>query len=397
MRLLRAHFRNFRLLRDIELSFSTDPTRNLTVIRAANDSGKTTVLLGLQWALYGDDALPKKGKSFRLHPIDWQEPDGSQAIVTATVDFEHTSFRHSRGRSFETTRRYRLIRTAIEDISHWHEREPSTVALFLLDRSRTIPVDSPESTMNDHLPQELREVFFTDGDRALSFIESDAALSAKRKRVQGAIRSLLGLGVLDKLLPRVRQYGLDANKRAKATGTNADLHRVLDRLQQSEDAWDSVTTELDDAKQQFAAFDSKLQEIERDIEAALRAGDRDKLAGQVSRVKDRIRKLDDQLEGANVDHSRLFCGSSLAFSLVKPLSAVALGKLAELRKPGPDPQHDCARASRVYFSRYLYLWGISVTRRERRTAAAWTYPGHHRRGQASRRLERAHYGLIFSH
>ena len=50
MKLIRAEFENFRLLRDLKLSFSTDGKRNLTVIRAENETGKTTILNGLQWA-----------------------------------------------------------------------------------------------------------------------------------------------------------------------------------------------------------------------------------------------------------------------------------------------------------------------------------------------------------
>ena len=35
MKLIRAEFENFRLLRHLALDFSTDPTKKLTVIRAA--------------------------------------------------------------------------------------------------------------------------------------------------------------------------------------------------------------------------------------------------------------------------------------------------------------------------------------------------------------------------
>ena len=68
IKLIRAEFENFRMLRDLHLQFSSEPDRNLTVIRAANESGKTTILHALQWALYGDTALPGEGQGFRLHP-----------------------------------------------------------------------------------------------------------------------------------------------------------------------------------------------------------------------------------------------------------------------------------------------------------------------------------------
>jgi len=70
MKLIRAEFENFRLLRHLKLDFSTDETKKLTVIRAENETGKTTVLNALQWALYGEDALPGKGQDYRLHPIN---------------------------------------------------------------------------------------------------------------------------------------------------------------------------------------------------------------------------------------------------------------------------------------------------------------------------------------
>ena len=82
MKLLRAEFQNFRLLRNLELEFASDPNKNLTIIRAANDSGKTTILHALQWALYGDSALPGKGDGFRLHPIDWNLDEGKRVPIT---------------------------------------------------------------------------------------------------------------------------------------------------------------------------------------------------------------------------------------------------------------------------------------------------------------------------
>lgn len=337
MKLLRAKFQNFRLLREVELEFSTDPKRNLTVIRAANDSGKTTVLLGLQWALYGDRALPNRGKAFRLHPIDWSTNDGPQAVISATVDYEHTTFRHSKGRTIEKTRRYRIIRTALENINGWENRAASTVELFCLEGTRTIPLHSPESEISAQLPQELREVFFTDGDRALSFIEADVSVSTKRKRVQDAIRSLLGLGILDKVLPRVRKYTLAVNKKAKSGGTTAELRGVLERLEQTERTWDDVTTDLDDAREQFAAFDSKLREIDSDIESALRAGDREQLVQEIHKAKQHVANLNKQMDAASVEHAQLFCGSVLALSLVQPLSKSALAQLTTLRERGRIP------------------------------------------------------------
>ena len=88
IQLRRAHFTNFRLLKDIEIEFSTSFDQPLTVIRAENDTGKTTLLNALGWALFGDDALPGSRSSFRLHPIDWQiEADGPVVPIKVVIEF----------------------------------------------------------------------------------------------------------------------------------------------------------------------------------------------------------------------------------------------------------------------------------------------------------------------
>lgn len=57
MKLKSAKIKNFKLLRDVRLEFSDDAKKPLTVIRAENESGKTSTLMALRWALYGQRGL----------------------------------------------------------------------------------------------------------------------------------------------------------------------------------------------------------------------------------------------------------------------------------------------------------------------------------------------------
>ena len=180
MKLIRAEFENFRLLRDLTLDFSTDKT--LTVIRAENETGKTTILNGLLWALYGDNALPNEGKDYRLHPIDWDVSNGGQVPISVQVDFETTGlWRSSRG-PIETRRQYRISRSAFEtlDGTEW-KRISSTVKLAQIEDTGSEFVKYPDAEINDELPSELRDVFFTDGDRVLSFIEATVSNTNKAR------------------------------------------------------------------------------------------------------------------------------------------------------------------------------------------------------------------------
>ena len=337
MKLLRVQFQNFRLLRDLELEFSIDPDRKLTVIRAANESGKTTILHGLQWALYGDTALPGKGEDFRLHPIDWHVGDGKRVPIMATVEFELTSHRRMLGEMREIRRRYRLVRSAFEEVDSEARRSASTVRLFALNDTGASPIEAPEALINDELPPELREVFFTDGDRALSFIEADVTLSTKRERVQRAIRSLLGLGVIDDAIKHVRKSAADVNKKAKQVGTGSELNNIASQLETIGDDVEKLDADFQDAKQQFGAFDEKVNEIDRKITTALQKGDKDKLRKDLDQVKGEIRRLDSQLEVANKEHSALFRSRPIATDLLQPVLEHAFEKLEVLHDQGKIP------------------------------------------------------------
>ena len=337
MKLLRAEFQNFRLLRDLELKFAGDANRNLTVIRAANESGKTTILHALQWALYGDASLPGKGEGFRLHPIDWETGDGKRVPVTATVEFEVKTSRLVSGALRETCRRYRLVRSAFEDVDSASRRSDSTVKLFELHDTGARSIEYPQSQIDDDLPPELREVFFTDGDRALSFIEADVSLSTKRDRVQRAIRSLLGLGVIDDAIKHVRKSAAEVNKKAKQVGTGSELNRIASRLEAIENLREKLDADLEDAKQQFGAFDERVDEIDRNIAAVLQKGDKETLQKGLDHAKREIRQLDDQLKEANKEHSTLFRSRALATDLLAPLLGRAFEKLEELHDQGKIP------------------------------------------------------------
>ena len=338
MKLHRASFQNFRILRDLDLDFSTDRVRNLTVIRAANETCKTTILSALQWALYGDTALPGKGEGFRLHPIDWQADEGKRVPITATVEFEVTSVRRGSTGVRETKRRYRIVRSAFEEVNEtdWRRR-PSTVKLFALNETGADPIDAPEALINDELPPELRDVFFTDGDRALSFIEADVAVSTKRERVQRTIRALLGLGVIENAIKHVRKAGTDVNKRAKESGVGDELTDIASRLATLDEDITEHEGEFDDAKEQFANFDENLREIDRKIDAALERGDKEELRKKIDGSRKRIKQLDDQLTAANKKHSDLFRSRALAKDLLTPVMQKAFDKLEQLRDQGKIP------------------------------------------------------------
>lgn len=338
MKFLRAEFENFRLLRHLRLDFSADAQKKLTVIRAENETGKTTVLNALQWALYGDDALPGKGQDYRLHPIDWDASEGPRVPISAQVDFQTTTVRNSPRGLIETTRQFRIIRSVHETLNgtEW-DRGSSTVRLFHLAETGSIPIDPPEAFINDELPVELREVFFTDGDRALSFIEATVSITTKRERVQKAIRSLLGLGVIEDALKHVKKAAAEVNKAAKGLGADTKLADIASKV----DKIDRDSTELEesiaDAKAQFSAFDERLAGTQKKLDAALVKGNRDKLKRDIEQAEKQLKQISNQKTAAQKDHSDLFRSVALGREILAPELERALAKLGELHEKGRIP------------------------------------------------------------
>ncbi len=340
MKLLRAEFTNFRLLRDLILDFSTDEQKRLTVIRAENESGKTTILNGLQWALYGDKALPGGSRqNYRLHPIDWDSSEGERVQIAVEIDYEVTTTRHSMNYgTIETTQIYRVVQSTYERVTGelW-EPGPTSVQLFEITDAGAEAVDPPEALIREHLPNELREVFFTDGDRALSFIEADVSASTKQARVRNAIQSLLGLDVIQEARDRVKKTASEVNRQAKAISTHGELTNTLDRLSKLEDEASALRESAKDAEEQFANFDERYAEMGKRIEEALLLGNREDLQQQYAQVENHIKTVNTQQEDAKKRHSELFRTLELSRDLMAPLLAKGFAKLDVLRDQGKIP------------------------------------------------------------
>ena len=341
MRLLRARFTNFRLLRDLELDFTLRDEKKLIVLRAENESGKTTILNALQWGLYGDKAVPRGRGTYRLHPIDWDLREGNRVDVTVEIEFERTILHPTRsGETQLSTEQYRLIRTTTDTVSgdSWMPGQ-TNVLLFLLTPTGDEPVVPPEARIEELLPIELREVFFTDGDRALSFIEADVAAKTKQDKVQGAIRNLLGLDVLEDARQRVKKAYSAVNSKVRAQISDSQLQEAAGQIGQLESDVDAYQEQLRDAESQFNEFDEESARAERRLEELIArgGGDRQKLAGQLETTNTTIRRLDQQIRAAAAEHSKLFGSLELTRDLMAPSLASGFAFLNELRGRGDIP------------------------------------------------------------
>ncbi len=332
MKLISAKFQNFRLLRDLRLDFSTSDDRKLTVIRASNESGKTTILNALQWALYGNDALPNKGRDHRLFPVDWDISDGRAIPISVQVDFEVPTSELKGNK----TERYCLIRS-VEETTDGHKQNPK-IELFKMTETGADPINPPEAQIAKLLlPSNLREVFFIDGDRALGFIEADSPAD-KRKRVQNAIRSLLGLDVIESGLKHLGNTISELNKDSKNIGSDTELPQIATELAEINERIKRLENERDDAKQQLDKVNQCLDEKQAEIEAALIKGDQEELSRKLKRTQTELKRIREEEQKLVSEHSQMFRKPELFRDLLAPVLEQSFQKLDELRDKGKLPR-----------------------------------------------------------
>lgn len=283
MKLLKAKISNFRILRDVDLHFSTDLNAPLTVIRAANETGKTTCLNALVWALYGSKALPGRGE-FVLFPAGSDVSPSRGADISVEIDFEIEQVVNlGRGKLSHERQTFRIRRSCREKLTDGSfKRDGEVVKLWRFSATGTTPIAEEEiqNIVEQALPETLKDVYFTDGDSAMSFIEAAATTGVKRQRVAKAIESLLGLEVLDKTTRHLKGIANDFSSKIDSKDYKVELERIQDAITGYEEDIQEWSQEKEDAEDYLKKAQSELKKQQAKLEEALKAGDLDALNHQ---------------------------------------------------------------------------------------------------------------------
>lgn len=321
MRLVKARFDGFRLLNGIEIDFSVDPERNITVIRAANESGKTTMLTALQWCLFGEEALPS---GYTPQSMDLKK--GQLSDTVGEVVYEVST----RG----VPKKYRLIRSLTEQVGAT-VRSKSTTQLYELLPTGAKEVPSVEAHLAVHMPSDLREVFFTDGDRALSFIQG--LRTDQQRRVKSAIEQLMGLPMLEEAVDHVKKVERDVRAKADAATSNDEIRRTRAELEALETTIPDLEAKLKETTDEIANLNDLYGKADRELQEALKRGNREEIAAELKRIQRERQASENRIRSAESRQASLLTSKAFAREMLGG-KLVAAGKLLdELRKKGAIP------------------------------------------------------------
>ena len=348
--LISARVRNFRQLRDVKLSFARSAGCHLTVIKAENGTGKTTLMTALTWGLFGDEGLGEARQSrgtyristYRVHPVDWDvENDGRTCQISVTIEFATIDS----DTGIKTT--YTLIRKAEVDTSQESAARINQPDLKIL--KQTSAGDAPLTNANAFisnsiLHKNLKDVFFIDGDRALAFIEANDSRSKKRERVEQAVRQLLGIEILEKAethLKETRRRAVKAVKRIGAPTTAGGIsiediaekeEKINSRLQKLEQQEKQINQDIKATRERKENADKALHEA-----LAAGSGDRQELESNLFRQKNTLKSERESYEKLLERQRELLNGSALLNCVAAGRMSYAGELLEELENDGVIP------------------------------------------------------------
>lgn len=329
---------NFKLLRDIALDFSIDPARPVSVIRAENGSGKTSTLSALQWGLFGSAGLDASAKDVRLSPSDW--PEGKKCEIRVQIDFAHTVFDEVAGEFVANHTDYRLQRTVVETPKGEKEfdRERDKMHLFELTDAGSVGQDGADVRLAEMLPLDMKDVFFTDGDRAMNFVSPSLTKSTKQHQVKSAIRSLLGLSSLETALEHIRKATSKFNKQLAEASGSAEMETVLAELEEKKAELAKYRERIDGLDKQIEQIAKQEEEADRKLLQAMKGvEDHADLARKLEQTRKHLHEAEEAEQRLKNRHQALLSGDSLSWGLLRPKLTAGLAVLEALADKGVIP------------------------------------------------------------
>ena len=332
MKLIRAKFNNFRLLKDVELDFATDSEKRLTVIRAANETGKTTTLTALIWALYGSKAVARKNGLYSATALD---DDGNGEVdISVEVEFVTEEIIDERGSAKLEERHYRLIRKCTEVVKkNTFQRIKEGQSLFIVKPTgddRVLESEVPK-IIEKALPKNLKDIYFTDGDSAMSFIEASADTRIKRKRVQSAIESLLSMDKVKDLLTKLEKVRSSFGRQIEKGDLAEDLASKNEQREDIALFLEGEAEELNEYHENRKELEKELDQVKKKIEETLKLGDRQKLLSDIqTQIKEKSR-LEQLHQRSKQRLSDILITNKLASYLIKDKVSPAIEILQTLR------------------------------------------------------------------
>lgn len=310
-----TNWRSFYGMNDFFVS--TDATKNVTLIRAENGVGKTSLLAAINWCFFG--ILPAESEfenpSKLVNEFAIERDGAAKAVVE--IDFIHEG------------KTYRACRT-------YDQKTESTYPLRLSDLLEGGEVPSsrerPDRFINSVIPREMAPHFFFYGEATSRYTGATGA-----KKFGEAVKGILGSTVARLALEDLRKAMQDYNRQA-SDNTSTEAQEAEREIEEAVRRIASARENSHKFDDEIAAADARIDKLNQELAGAKPAKE----------AQGRRAKLETQLAGRDGERSKAllrsqgwmqnFVTSVLAEELVAEASAVIKNEDTRGKLPAPYDQ-----------------------------------------------------------
>ena len=323
MILKKAVIKNFRLLHDVTFNFDANTSDEghygFTVIRGENTFGKTTTLNALRWAFFGSEILDS---DYRLVDRALAAKKSStmvsvQVFFAIQEDYEDSNKRRKFGWVD-----YRVKRSVTEsgDLDTFVANRSAEDSLVIEKKfkNKWVVVDGGQVVLQKILPSSIDELFFIDGDRALTFVDSPTA--HRRTRVRQAATELLETELLQETIDRIDTRKAKVLREERAVESSEKEYSELQgKKRQIESDLAKLQTSLEEASAENKRWEEEFRVQEANWEAEIKKGDKTELTNKLEDIKRGRNQSQGVIDDIETDLSDLLVGDLLTRALVFPV------------------------------------------------------------------------------
>jgi DNA sulfur modification protein DndD len=331
--------RNFRNIKEVDIDFSIDESKPLTIIRAENGVGKTTLLLALRWVLFGDFANPanttRKKKQLTKAPASWDIENNGPDIP---VEVELWLTAHSGNGDIE----YHVVRSQTVRVSESDrigQDQEAVVKVLRKTNAGFKTEDYPELAIaRDLMSPSLMEFFFIDGDDAYNFVTTSDA-SDRSEKVEQAIKLLLQLDLLESSVRHLKESKKNVTKNIGLLGKGTEMEEVSKQISAIDQDIDAKKEEIDASGESLKTLRQNIQDNEKSRDAILSQGgeDKDLLRGQLSKAVDSHDEAKSAIDRITLGLRDQINSADLLFLLTQKTLKTGLSMFSELKKQKKIP------------------------------------------------------------
>lgn len=220
MKIEKIRLYNFmRYKGEMEINFSCDDEKNVTVILGDNTFGKTTIAQAFRWGLYGRVKTTNYTENIKdIVLLNREVISGMSYSKTETVRVE--IFVWDNGKKYEIVRSQEFRKNTSDENNYSVKPEKANLLVRIDGKEQKSKHSDYQSIINELFPENLSDYLFFDGERW-------SASNSKAEDIENSINLILGIKTFVKMMDHLKD-GSDGYKTSVISKIQRNLKTTTD-------------------------------------------------------------------------------------------------------------------------------------------------------------------------